>query len=158
MKTFLKTLSVVLLASFAVLAQEPRTNVNQFDHAEYLKPASGEKPKSLSAVPGTLAFDQTKKSVEFVDGKGSAAFSIKYDAIKSMLYERTSKPRYVAAILISPFFLFAHSKKHFLTIQYTDDAGAGQYALIHLDKKNARAAVAAAEAATGKKVEREEEK
>jgi hypothetical protein len=64
----------------------------------------------------------------------------------------------VAAILVSPFFLFSHSKKHYLTIQYTDDAGTGQFVSIHLDKKNAREAVATAEASTGKKVEREEEK
>jgi hypothetical protein len=57
-------------------------------------------------------------------------------------------------ILISPFFIFAHSKKHFLTIQYTDADGQGKFALIHMDKGNARDIVAAAEAETGKKVER----
>ena len=75
-----------------------------------------------------------------------------------MLYERTSKPRYAEAILLSPLFLFAHSKKHFLTIQYTDADGQGKFAMIHLDKGNARDVVAAAEAETGKKVERTEER
>jgi hypothetical protein len=70
-----------------------------------------------------------------------------------------NKPRYAEAILISPFFIFAHSKKHFLTIQYYTDAdGQGKFALIHMDKGNARDIVAAAEAETGKKVERAEEK
>lgn len=157
MGKLVKIMSVVLLASCVLLSEEPR-NLNQFNHAEYLQPVAGEKSKSASMISGTLTFNQEKKSVEFLDGKGSAVLSVKYDAIKSMLYERTSKPRYVAAILVSPLFLFAHSKKHYLTIQYADDAGAGQYAIVHLDKKNARAAVAAAEAATGKKVDREEEK
>ena len=73
-------------------------------------------------------------------------------------HEKTSKPRYAEAILISPFFLFAHSKKHFLTIQYADADGTGKFAMIHMDKSNARDIVAAAEAETGKKVERSEEK
>lgn len=157
MKMFIRTMCVIVLASCALLADEPR-NLNQFNHAEYLQPVAGEKSKSVTTVSGTLVFNQEKKNVEFLDGKGSPVLSVKYDAIKSMLYERTSRPRYVAAILVSPLFLFAHSKKHYLTIQYADDAGAGQYAIVHLDKKNARAAVAAAEAATGKKVDREEEK
>jgi hypothetical protein len=96
--------------------------------------------------------------VDFLDQKGSTAFSIKYDRIKNILYEKTSTPRYAEAVLISPLFVFSHSKKHFLTIQYTDDAGAGQFVIIHLDKKNAREAVAMAEAQTGKKVEQVEEK
>jgi hypothetical protein len=56
--------------------------------------------------------------------------------------------------LISPLSLLSHSIKHFLTIQYNDGEGAGQYVIVHLDKKNAQQAVAAAEAETGKKVSR----
>jgi hypothetical protein len=63
-----------------------------------------------------------------VDEKGASLVSIPNERIKTMLYERTSKPRYAEAILISPFFLFAHSKKHFLTIQYTDADGQGKFA------------------------------
>jgi hypothetical protein len=55
-------------------------------------------------------------------------------------------------------FLLAHSKKHYLTIQYTDASGAGQFAIVQLDKKNAQQAIAAAQAETGKNVERAEEK
>lgn len=157
MKLLVKALCVVLLASCVLWGEDAR-NINQFNHAEYLKSISAEKSKSASMIPGTLVFDPEKKSVEFLDGKGSSVLSVKYDAIKSMLYERTSRPRYVAAVLVSPLFLFAHSKKHYLTIQYSGNDGAGQYAIVHLDKKNARSAVAAAEAATGKKVDRDEEK
>lgn len=95
--------------------------------------------------------------MEFVDEKGASLVSIPNEKIKTMLYERTSKPRYAEAILISPFFLFTHSKKHFLTIQYTDADGQGKFAMIHMDKGNARDIVAAAEAETGRKVERAEE-
>ncbi len=130
----------------------------KFDHAEYLKPKTEGQKKDDHPVKGSISFDRDKKMVEFADEKGVSVVSIPDDKIKSILYEKTSKPRYAEAILISPFFLFTHSKKHFLTIQYTDTDGQGKFAMIHLDKGNARDVVAAAEAETGKKVERAEEK
>ena len=130
----------------------------KFDHAEFLKAKTEGQKKDDHPVKGSISFDREKKTVEFADEKGAPVVSIPDDKIKSMLYEKTSKPRYAEAILISPFFLFTHSKKHFLTIQYTDTDGQGKFAMIHLDKGNARDVVAAAEAETGKKVERAEEK
>ncbi len=130
----------------------------KFDHAEYLKPKTEGQKKDDHPVKGSISFDRDKKMVEFADEKGVSVVSIPDDKIKSILYEKTSKPRYAEAILISPFFLFTHSKKHFLTIQYTDTDGQGKFAMIHLDKGNARDVVAAAEAETGKRVERAEEK
>jgi len=130
----------------------------KFDHAEYLKPKTEGQKKDDHPVKGSISFDRDKKMVEFADEKGVSVVSVPDDKIKSILYEKTSKPRYAEAILISPFFLFTHSKKHFLTIQYTDTDGQGKFAMIHLDKGNARDVVAAAEAETGKKVERAEEK
>lgn len=159
MKMFYQFAVAVLLASCLAASQEP-SKINNFDSAEYLKLAAGgdKDKKEATRIGGTLSFNNDKKAVEFLGKKDLPEFSIKYDTIKSLLYERTSTPRYVAAVLVSPFFLFSHSKKHYLTIQYTDDGGAGKFVSIHLDKKNAREAVATAEAATGKKVEREEEK
>jgi len=130
----------------------------KFDHAEYLKPKTEGQKKDDHPVKGSIAFDKDKKTVEFVDEKGVSVVSIPDDKIKNMLYEKTTKPRYAEALLISPFFLFTHSKKHFLTIQYTDTDGQGKYAMVHMDKGNAQDIVAAAEAETGKKVERSEEK
>ncbi len=130
----------------------------KFDHAEYLKPKTEGQKKDDHPVKGSISFDKEKKTVEFADEKGVSVVSIPDDKIKSILYEKTSKPRYAEALLISPFFLFTHSKKHFLTIQYTDADGQGKFAMIHLDKGNARDVVAAAEAETGKRVERAEEK
>lgn len=134
------------------------STANKFDHAEYMKATSAGQKKAEPAVKGTLLFDGEQKTVDFLDSKRTSAFSIKYDSIKTMLYEEANKPRYAEAVLISPMFLLSHSKKHYLTIQYTDASGAGQFVIVHLDKKNAREAVATAEAATGKKVERVEEK
>jgi hypothetical protein len=118
----------------------------------------GGQKKAEAAVKGTLVFDQTSKKVEFLDPKGAPAFSINYDAIHGMQYERTGQPRYVAAVLISPAFLLTRSKKHYLTIEYRDQSGEAHSVIVRLNKKNARQAVAAATAQTSKPVEQIEEK
>jgi hypothetical protein len=148
----------VVVVSFVAGFSNALLAASKFDHAEYLKPKTEGQKKDDHPVKGSISFDKDKKSVEFLDEKGVSVLSISDDKIKSMIYEKTSRPRYAEAILISPFFLFTHSKKHFLTIQYTDMGGQGKFAMIHMDKGNARDIVAAAEAETGKTVERTEEK
>lgn len=131
----------------------------KFDHAELFAGTSSGQKKAGGSKKGSLVFNSETKSIEFQPEKGQGPIlKIPYGQIKSLLYEQTSKPRYTEAVLISPMFLLAHSKKHYLTIQYTDASGAGQYAIVHLDKKNAHEAVAAIQAETGKEVERTEEK
>jgi len=130
----------------------------KFDKTEYLPPKTEGSKKESNPVKGDVCFDKETKTLTFVDDKGHTVVSIPYDKIKSMLYEKTSHPRYAEAILLSPFFLFTKTKKHFLTIQYTDVGGDGKFTMIHLDKSNAREIVAEAEADTGKKVEQAEEK
>jgi hypothetical protein len=148
----------VLIAGCALVFAATSFVGVKFDHAEYLKPKTEGQKKDDHSVKGSVSFDRDKKSVDFLDEKGTIVLSIPNDQIKSILYEKTSKPRYAEAILISPFFLFTHSKKHFLTIQYADGDGQGKFALIHMDKGNAREILAAAEAETGKKVERSKER
>jgi hypothetical protein len=149
---------LVAVAGCAALISSATLAGTKFDHAEYMKPKTEGQKKDEHPVQGSISFDKEKKTVEFLDKKGVAVLSIPDDKIKSMLYEKTSKPRYAEAILISPLFIFAHSKKHFLTIQYTDTDGQGKFAMVHMDKGNAQDIVATAEAETGKKVERGEEK
>jgi len=101
--------------------------------------------------------DHTKK-VEFLNPKGTAAFAIDYDSIRAMQYEETGQPQYVAAVLLSPAFLLTHSKKHYPTIEYKDQAGEAHSVIVRLNKRNARQAVEAATAQTNKSVEQIEEK
>ena len=79
-------------------------------------------------------------------------------SITSALYERTSKPRYAAGLLLAWPLLFTKTKSHFLTIQYKSETGEGKFAMFHLDKSNYREILAAAEATIGKKIERSEER
>jgi hypothetical protein len=139
----------------ATAAQEKPNSASQFESAQYHMKIPNE--KKTKQIDGTFVLDPSAKAVRFVT-KGKTEVEIPYGSITSLLYERAATPRYSAAVLVSPLFLFSKSKKHFLTIQYKDAEGQGQFALIRFDKKNWQAAVAAAEAQTGIKVERVEEK
>ena len=108
-------------------------------------------------MKGVFRIDGNSKEIQFL-GKGSApAVSIKMDNIKSILYERTAKPRYAEGLLIAWPLLFTKSKSHYLTIQYNDEKEGSQYAIIRLDKSNYRDALASIEAGTGKQVQRSEQ-
>ena len=130
----------------------------QFGRVEYLLPKVEGQKHGSDPIKGHVIFDREKKAVEFHSEKGQQITSVPYDKIKSILYEKTSRPRYAEAILISPFFLFSKSKKHFLTFQYTDEKGIGKFMMLHMDKSIAADVVNTAEAETGQKVSREEER
>ena len=130
----------------------------KFDKVDYMPPKIEGQKKSAQPVKGHVIFDKEKKIVEFQDTKGQIIVTIPYDKIKSLLYEKTSRPRYAEAILVSPFFLFSKTKRHFLSIQYADANEAGAFCMLHMDKSNAIDIVNTAEAETGKHIARTEEK
>ena len=153
----LKALGLTVCLSLVVMSIVTAAEI-KFDKAEYLPPKVEGQKKAGNPVKGHVVFDKDKKAVEFQDEKGQIEVTVPYDKIKSLLYEKSSRPRYAEAILLSPFFLFSKTKKHFLTIQYADEAGAGQFFMVHMDKSNASDIVNTAQAETGKTVERTEEK
>jgi hypothetical protein len=160
MKIFLAVLMLLFVANPLAVSQEADKKVDnhKFNKAEYLVATSTGQVKAGTPVKGTLFFDNENKTVTFLQESGSSVLDIKYDTIKNITYEKASKPRYTEAVLISPLFLLANAKKHYLTFEYDDPSGHGKYAIVHLDKKNAREAVACAEAQTGKRVEQITEK
>lgn len=123
----------------------------EFDKAVYIKPMEGSKGEP---IPGVLRFDSTKKEMQFVNTGGSPALSVKYEAVKGLLYEYTAAPRYAAALVVPPL-LFTKSKKHYLTVSYLDAVGTPTYAIFHLDKSNFQEVLSRAESETGKKMERD---
>jgi hypothetical protein len=144
-------IGTAVLAAFAgsALAQS-------FDHTEYMKGANGNR-KGGKQVQGSLNFDAAQKRIEFHNKKSEPEFSIANQSIKSILYERTAHPRYVEGILIAWPLLLTKTKKHWLTVQYTDPAGTGQFVIVRMDKNNYRQILAAAESQTGKTIQRAEE-
>lgn len=152
MKLTVRLVLISLLPFQFVCAQIPET---KFKNAEYLYRVA-EKKESKS-IDGDFVVDPASKTIKFT-AKKADRFVIPYGSVTGMLYERTAKPRYVQAIFISAFLIFSKSKKHYLTIQYKDEAGQGQFAIVRLDKGNFREALATLESQTGVKVERTEEK
>jgi len=139
--------AVALIAFSAVLQAET------FKDVEYMyKPAGKVKGER---VGGALDFDAASTKVMFESKQ--VALDIPAASITNLVYERAAQPRYTTGLLLAWPLLFTKSKKHYLTIQYTDN-GLGKYAVSKLDKGNFREILAAAEATTGKKVERSEEK
>jgi hypothetical protein len=149
--------SAVFVVCLAVMATESSAE-SRFTCAEYFRATAAGQKKAEPAIRGTLAFDTQNKSIMFTDKAGAQAFSIKYDAIHAIQYEKTAKPRYLAAVLISPLFLLSNSKKHYLTIQYNADDGEARSVIVRLPKKHAREAAMTAATETQRKVEQIEEK
>jgi len=142
-------LSLIFAISAAVLSAET------FKDVEYIYTPDGkQKPKTIG---GQLTCDSATKKVTFYSKK-VALLDLTDTSVTSALYERTSKPRYAAGLLLAWPLLFTKSKKHYLTFQYKTETGEGKYALFHLDKGNYQRILAATEAALGKKVERTEER
>ena len=60
---------------------------------------------------------------------------------------------YAEAVLISPIFLLAKRKTHFLTIEYTDSDGQEQAVVLRVEKADIRPLLVSLEARTGRRVE-----
>jgi hypothetical protein len=126
-----------------------------FSDCQYFYKSPGD--SKARPIKGSLIFDPKGSQVGFFS-EGSNRIDIPYSNITTLLYERTSKPRYALGLLVAWPLLFTKSKKHYLTVQYKSAEGQGQYALFQLDKENYQRVLATAESQTGKKVERSEEK
>ena len=84
--------------------------------------------------------------------KGSSVM-VPYDKINLIEYGQKADRRYMAAVLISPVMLLSKSRKHFLTVGYTDEKGNQQAMVFRVDKNDIRTVLTSLEARTGRKVQ-----
>jgi hypothetical protein len=96
-----------------------------------------------------------KKSLSF-EGDG-AVLRIPFDRIHTLEYGQHVNRRYAEAILISPLLLLAKSRKHFLTVGFSDEAGQQQAVVFEVGKRDVTAVLAGLEAKTGRRVEYQNE-
>lgn len=82
---------------------------------------------------------------------------IPYDRVNLLEYGQKVSREYVAAVLISPMFLLAKKRKHFLTLGFTDDQGRQQAIVLRVEKDHVRSVLASLEARTGRKVTYQDE-
>jgi hypothetical protein len=81
------------------------------------------------------------------------SFLIPYKDVNTLEYGLRVSRRYVEAVLISPLFLAAKKKTHFLTIGYTDQDGKQQAMVLQVGKEEIRPLLVSLEARTGRRIE-----
>jgi hypothetical protein len=112
-------------------------------------------------IGGTLPGFAAKSSAEVNLGNADALvlhtrgeeLVVPYGKINSLEYGQNVSRRYVAAVLVSPVLLLSKSRKHFVTVGYTDNEGGQQALVFRVGKGDIRPVLAALEARTGRRVE-----
>jgi hypothetical protein len=78
---------------------------------------------------------------------------VPYGQVTTLEYGQHVGGRYLEAVLISPLFLFSKTRKHYLTVFYTDAHGREQAVVLQVNKGDVRALLPELEARTGRRVE-----
>jgi hypothetical protein len=81
---------------------------------------------------------------------------IPYSRINMLEYGQKVNPRYVAA-LISPVFMLAKKREHFLTIGFQNDGGHEDAMIFRINKDDVRLALVTLEARTGQEIHFQDE-
>ena len=84
---------------------------------------------------------------------GQTTVQIPYPKVNTVEYGQSVSRRYVEAVVLSPIFLLAKSRKHFVTLGYVDPDGKQQALIFRVDKGDVRTVLAALEARTGRRVQ-----
>jgi hypothetical protein len=82
---------------------------------------------------------------------------VPYKDVNTLEYGMHVSRRYIEAVLISPMFLLAKKRTHFLTIGYVDEAGQQQAIILQVGSGEIRTLLVSLEAKTGRKVEYQDE-
>lgn len=119
--------------------------------AEY---AGGTATRLRAGGPGSIRLDD---DTYFAFYSSKAHVRVAYDQINLLEYGQQVSRRIALAVVISPMFLVAKSRKHFLTIGYRDEDGRQQALVFRIDKTDIRSTLVALEARTGLKVQYQDE-
>lgn len=87
----------------------------------------------------------------------SSTLAIPYARVVLLEYGQKVDRRYVTALLVSPLFLLAKSRRHYLTIGYEDEAGRQQAVIFQVAKDDVRPVLVGLEARTGRRVTYQDE-
>ena len=83
--------------------------------------------------------------------------TIPYQQVNSLEYGQKAGRRLGLALVVSPVLLLSKKRRHFLTINYLDEQGKQQAAVLELGKSIVRGTLASLEARTGRKIEYEDD-
>ena len=83
--------------------------------------------------------------------------SVPWTDVNNIEYGLHVDRRYLEAVLISPLFLIAKKKSHFITIGFTDGDGHQQAVVLEVGKSDIRQLLVSLEARSGRRVEFQDE-
>lgn len=135
--------STVALCLCAFVAMAGRTG----SRAEYIGGTRADIPNNNS---GDI---QVTDRVYFVFTSKHTQIRVPYERINLLEYGQKVDRRYLAAVVISPLFLLAKKREHFLTVGFQDDDGQQQAMVFRVDKNDIRLTLVALEARTGQQVQ-----
>ena len=139
-------LSIALL-----LATLPLTAGHMGAHAEYVGGTRADIPGNNN---GNI---EVMDNTYFVFLSKKTQIKIPYDRSNLVEYGQKVDRRYLAAAVISPIFMLAKSRQHFLTLGFQDENGVQQALVFKVDKKDIRVALVSLEARTGQQVRYQDE-
>ena len=82
---------------------------------------------------------------------------VPYQRINLLEYGQKVNRRLLPAVVISPLFLLAKKREHFLTVGFQDDDGRQEAMVFRVDKNDVRLTLVALEARTGQQVQYQDE-
>jgi hypothetical protein len=82
---------------------------------------------------------------------------VPWDSINLLEYGQKVGRRLAMAVLISPMLALSKSRKHFLTIGFTDEAGSQQALVFRVDKNDIRSLLVSLEAKADMEVDYQDE-
>jgi hypothetical protein len=136
---------VLCLSASLVTASRPGSR------AEYI---GGTRPDIPSNNSGDI---QVTDRVYFIFASRHTQIKVPYERINLLEYGQKVDRRYIAAVVISPLFLLAKKREHFLTVGFQDDDGQQQAMVFRVDKNDIRLTLVALEARTGQQVQYQDE-
>lgn len=109
---------------------------------------------TISALPSKIeGLMSTREEDVFLFQTKGVTVQVPYEKINVLEYGQRVGRRYAEAILISPVFLLAKTRKHYLTIGFTDDRGKEQAMIFLVGKGDIRSLLVVLEAKSGRRVE-----
>ncbi len=116
-------------------------------HAEYVGGTRADIPPKDSG--DIEVFD----TVYFIFASKHTQVKVPFERINLLEYGQKVDRRYLAAVVISPLFMLAKKREHFLTVGFQDDEGGQQAMVFRVDKNDIRLALVTLEARTGQAIQ-----
>lgn len=83
---------------------------------------------------------------------GKKRVEVAWNRVRSLEYGQKVDRRYLEAFLVSPLFLLAKKREHYLTLHFLDEAERSQALVFQVHKNDVRGTLAALEARTGLRI------